>query len=338
MLNNAIDKNQIDPNLIKDLLFKHTSNLLGNFYEMQSSFLIGIYKRYKSIETAHIILYLAKNMHLEIIREREKNLDYNLSLEKFWDNFHQCKKPAVKMVSIVKMTGVPKETVRRKVSSLIKDKFIKVNDNKEYFWSLSPTDKDGYYKIIEDEILSLSKFISKFTKYVYPNLSCDLIEKEIKLNYSFYWYHFLDSQIKWLKMWTDKIKDIDLVLISLQAIIPTLQNINKYSRSSIDDLDNLYKTIGKTSINNSSKDFAISATSIAEISSIPRATCGRKLEKLVKLGLLIRETKTKRYFVNQTSDDRTKHILTKENVNFSVENFTNYMTIVINAMLRNKAF
>ena len=40
--------------------------------------------------------------------------------------------------------------------------------------------------------------------------------------------------------------------------------------------------------------------------------------------LIIREIKTKRYFVNQLTSKRTNLILTKENIRFTIENFTEY--------------
>ena len=61
---------EIQPKDISELLLNHTADLMSGFYEMQSTFLSGIYKRYKSIETANIILCLAKKMHLEIIRQK----------------------------------------------------------------------------------------------------------------------------------------------------------------------------------------------------------------------------------------------------------------------------
>ena len=71
---------EISPQKIVQLLQEHTASLMPSFYETQSSFLSGVYKRYKSIETANIILCFARNMHLEIIRQREKNLNFNVSL------------------------------------------------------------------------------------------------------------------------------------------------------------------------------------------------------------------------------------------------------------------
>ena len=47
--------------------------------------------------------------------------------------------------------------------------------------------------------------------------------------------------------------------------------------------------------------------------------------------MLVRETKTKRYFINQITSKRTNAILTKENVLFTIENFSKYLIIILNA-------
>ena len=53
---------------ISELIQTHYSNLMQAFYESQSSFLCGVYKRYKGIETGNIILCFARNVHLKIIK------------------------------------------------------------------------------------------------------------------------------------------------------------------------------------------------------------------------------------------------------------------------------
>ena len=83
-------------------------------------------------------------------------------------------------------------------------------------------------------------------------------------------------------------------------------------------------------------DSSISASSISEISGIPRPTCIRKLKKLVKLGLLVREVKTKRYYVNQLTSDRPKHITKKENIVFTIQAFSNFLSILISTLIRNE--
>ena len=220
---------EIQPQNIEKLLEKHYFSLMTSYYETQSLFLSGIYKRYGGIETANIILCFTRNMHLEIIRQREKNLNYNVSLENFWYNIQTVSKPQDKISSIVQITGIPKETVRRKIKNLVTLGFLKNEKNiKGYYWNLLPNYKNLYYKIINDEIKILSKFTFKFSNYLKLNLDINIIEQEIKSQFSFYWYHFLSCQLQWLRMWQNKLKDNDLLLIVLQTIIPTLQYADKY--------------------------------------------------------------------------------------------------------------
>ena len=141
----------ISPENITQLIEDNYANIMQAFYESQSIFLTGIYKRYGSIETANIILCYARKTHLEIIRQREKDLNYNVSLENFWKNFSSINRPPEKITSIVKATGIPKETVRRKIKNLIDSGFlIKDKKNKGYFWNLNQKERDPYYNIIYD--------------------------------------------------------------------------------------------------------------------------------------------------------------------------------------------
>ena len=76
-----IEKKNIHKNLSDNFL-----RLMPSFYEMESSFLSGVYKRYGDLEGGNIIIFFARDCHLEILRKREKDLDFDLSLERFWIN------------------------------------------------------------------------------------------------------------------------------------------------------------------------------------------------------------------------------------------------------------
>jgi len=326
--------NQLTSVDIAKLIQTHYANLMQSFYELQSSFLCGIYKRYGSIETANIILCFSRNVHLEIIRQREKDLNFNVSLESFWKNYNIINKPHEKITSIVKITGIPKETVRRKIKNLMEKGFLeKDKQSRSYSWNLSEKEKNSFLEIINDETKSLSSFISKILKDLGIKPNSKIVEDEIRAQFSFYWYHYLSCQLEWLKWWQLKLKDNDLLLIALQTTIPTLQFIDKNMQSV--NLDNIFKLIGqvnKSECNNCS----VSATSVSEITGIPRATAIRKLEKLVNLGFLVRETKTKRYSINQSLDARTKNIMNKDNVSFTIKTFSEYIAIILNSLIQNK--
>ena len=335
-----INHQAVQPNQISKLLFTHFPNLMSEFYEMQSMFLSKRYKIHQSLETACILICLIKSTHLSIMRQREKNLDHDISLNNFFNNLdiinsnpHNLDKAANKVVSIVNATGIPKETVRRKLKKLEKEEFIKVNKYKEYFWNLQEKRKDDFIRIIKTDIIGVAKFVFNISKFLDINLDQKDIEKEIKKQFSFYFYHFLNCQLTWLNMWQNKIKDVDLVLIGLQALMPALQNADKNIK--IQGLDTAYKLIGHASENYKFSANSVSAASISEITGIPRTTCFRKLEKLVVIGMLVREEKTKRYYVNKQTLGRTKHIITKDNINFTIKTFSDYLSIIINAISRN---
>jgi len=329
-------KKRIEPKEIRDLLYNHYSKVMSEFYEMQSSFLSIRYKVHQSIETSLVLISLIRNIHLSIIRKREKNLDHDISLDNFILNLEglDFDENGQKIISIVKTTGIPKETVRRKLKKLIQNGFIKKNKNREFFWNLSEKRQHNFINIMNSDISALAKLTFGFLKHLDINLNQKVIENEIKSQFSFYFYHFYHSQLLWLRMWQTKIKDIDLIFIALQVIIPTLQYADKNENLKELGLENIYTLIGKTNDNYKSSATAVSAASISEITGIPRVTCIRKLEKLVKLGLLVREIKTKRYFVNQITASRTKNIITKDNIHFTVEIFSEYLSIIINALTR----
>ena len=319
---------------ISNILFKNPVNLLAEFYEMQNHFLIARYKINKSIETSNILTFLGRSLHLAIFRQREKNLNHDISLKNFFSNNKIIKEHGHKIVSIVNFTGIPKETVRRKLKNLIEKKVIIFDKKyKEYVWNLDPQDEEMFMNFMNKDIKSIAKFVFSITKHLNLNLKIKFIEDEIKEQFSFYYYHYYSCQLNWMKMWQTKIKDIDLIFIVIQALIPTLKNTNiNYEVKQ----DNIHTIIGKTDTKSNILSNAVSANSISQISGIPRATCIRKLEKLVQLGMLVRETKTKRYYINQNANDRTKHITKKENVIFTIEVFSEFLSIIISALLRNK--
>ena len=274
------------------MLLDNFLKLMPSFYEMQSSFLSGIYKRYGDLEGGHIVIFFARDLHLQILRKREKDLDFNLSLDNFWNNHKNINQGKKKVIFISRETGLPKETTRRKLINLIKKKHIKKIEKNKIFWEPVSEFKETYIKIIEEQISSLSKFIYEQGKFLNLNLSYVKIQKEIKTNYSFFWYHYLNFQLEYIKFWQQRLKDLELLLIGLQAQIQTLNFLNR--KTSV-DFNSLFLNKLPKGIN--IKDANISATSISEITGIPRATCIRKLERFVKMKFLEKDKSTKRYYL-----------------------------------------
>ena len=288
------DFKKVEKKNIEKILLDNFIDLMPSFYEMESSFLSGIYERYGDLEGGNIIIFFARDLHLEILRKREIDLNFNLSLDKFWDNHKHIIQKKKKIITIAKNTGLPRETARRKILSLIKSKHIKKTEKNTLFWEPDSKSKDSYIKIIEEQINSLSKFIFQQLKFFSLNVQISKIEKEIKNNYSFYWYHYLNAQLQYIKIWQVQFKDLEMLLIGLQTLIQSIRHVKNSSK-----LQNLESfLINKTTKNTAlfdPKNAAINAASISEVTGIPRANCIRKLKKYIEMKIVEKDPVTKRY-------------------------------------------
>jgi len=279
---------------IEKVLLDNFIDLMPSFYEMESLFLSGIYERYGDLEGGNIVIFFARDLHLEILRKREADLNFNLSLDEFWNNHKDILQKKKKIITIAKSTGIPRETTRRKILSLIKTKHIKKTEKNTVFWEPDAKSKDSYIKIIEEQINSLSRFIFQQSRFFSLNIPISKIEKEIKNNYSFYWYHYLNAQLQYIKLWQVRFKDLEMLLIGLQTLIQSIRCSKNFSR--LQNLDSfLTNRAAKDTNSFDAKNAGISATSISEVTGIPRANCIRKLEKYIKMKIIEKDPVTKRY-------------------------------------------
>lgn len=320
---------RVEKKFIEKTISENFIKIIPPFYELQSNFLSGIYKRYEDLEGGHIVIYFARDIHLEILRKRESDLDFDLSLDEFWNNHKNVNYGKKKIILISKKTGLPKETARRKIIDLIKKKHLQKGDMNKIFWEPASEFKNTYIKIIEQQINSLSKFIYHETKYLQLNIPFSKIEKEIKNNYSFYWFHFLSFQLEWLKTVQEQFKDLEIVLISLQVIIQTMRYVANNIGGNLDVLmsNRIPKNLDLRNAN-------ISATSISEITGIPRATCIRKLEKLSKMQVVEKDPASKRYFFLTSKLQSNPYLKQGEAMKHTLSLLCNFSSIIIKALIK----
>ena len=279
----------------------------NEFFKVQSLILTDIYKRYNyDLDSANIVLYYAKNLHHKILRERDSDLDFDISFENFWNNHSNIKQTNHKVIDISKETGLPKETARRKIQELLKNKILK-KDLGRIYWEPIEKDKNSYNLMIDNHIKNITRLIFVFSTSLKIDLNSDIIKKEIKKNFSFYWYHFLKTEITYFQLWNNYLQDLELHLIALECSIQS--------------------SFVKKDINNS-----ISSSSISNITGIPRATCIRKLEKLIDLRLVKKDKLNKRYFLDPVYFNSNNSV---KKINMKIEDlFSNFYLIVIKALKR----
>ena len=298
MNNSNLNQKNTHPVLLEAIEGKILENYIEYqylFLEFQSNFLSNLYNRYQSIENGTLVLYCARQAHQDILRKKDYDLDFNLSFEKFWENHSELIPKRRSLISIAKDTLLPKETVRRKILQLVKQKVIS-KKNKNICWLPSEQYKQNY------------------------NL---VISKEIEEKCSFYWFHYLEVQLEYLRSWTKQFNDMELGLIFLQVanVFASKAKEKKISHKDIYDDPSLFKEFLGASV---------SATFISEVTKIPRATCVRKLDILVKSKILTQDQISKRYYINPSAT--ADNMILQKQTEKVVKLFSNFYFISLRAI------
>ncbi len=308
--------------------YKHNyGKFLDEFLGVQSDFLSDVYKRYnKDLDAANIVLFFAKNLHQKTLRERDKDLDFNISFERFWENHNKTEQDQRKIIDIAHSTGLPKETARRKVNTLIKNKVLQKNKNM-ITWSPPIDQRKSYNLVVDRQIVQISKLVQMIAVHLKFKISKEKISTELRKNFSFFWYHYIKTQLRYLKMWQNEMNDLELVLISLQVVI---QSNQYFKRRNISYEEHF---VSKNVKIKEEKEHSVSATSIAEVTGVPRATCIRKLEKLNKMKIIKKDPVSKRYYFDLKNINHN-HMNSKKISENTIEMFSEFYLVVLRALSR----
>ncbi len=318
------DKNSLLPQMLQRAILDNWAAYSNNFMSFESDYLANLNKNFKSIDNAYLALIFVKRVHQEILRFREQDLNSDISLEHFWDNHERVQQEKLTIMEISKISGLPKETARRKLLYLIKNKFLAKKGN-IITWTPDEEFKKNYFQSVEYYSTLFSQLLKNAAKYINIDLDVEVIKQDIKKKFSFYMFHFLDVQQRYLKLFLDKLGDLELFFIGLQVIIVTAIRLKEKNYSMNDFFKNpdLVKDY---------QQYDISATSISDVTGIPRATCIRKLDQLAKLKIVQQSKITKRYYI---LPELFGKFLNKEQTTQVAEMFSNFYSLFIRTLRQN---
>jgi hypothetical protein len=321
-----MQESSLSAELIKSQILSNYFGYLKLFTPHQSNFLSDLYKRYECLDSANIVLFFAKKTHQAILRKKEYDLDYDLSFEKFWDNHNEVVIENSTIIDIAKNSSLPKETARRKLAELIKKKIL-VKTKKNIIWKPSDEYKKSYNEVVNREIRQLAKITKYVTGKIGLDISIDDIDKEYKKKFSFYWFHYLDLQLKWMNLWKAQMQDLEITLIYM--------HIATYLASRVSDVVSHEEVFSTPDIINrpmeKNLNVSLSATSLSEITGVPRATCIRKLNLMASRKIVIKDKNSKRYYINPQS--LNKKMVSKELVENLQGLFSQFYFITIKALI-----
>jgi len=280
---------KFEPTKLSKVIEQNYSHLMPDFFEMQTQYLASLNLIYHDLDASLIAMVLTSKIYKNSIVELKK--ENKVGIKHFYTNeLTGIPASKFKIKDISSILNLPRETVRRKKEKLIKDNIIIENKKKKIYYI---NKKMIERKIIDVQVINVSKFLSKFSiffsrnKFFVSEVSTTQIKNDVEDKFLLYLIQFLDFQISYFsKMKT--ILDIESVFIAmLCALNTTAQLVSKYDQP-VNSKDLFFK------INDYNKTTGLNATSIAEITKVPRTTVLRKISVLEKSGL-VKKDKFKRY-------------------------------------------
>ena len=274
---------------ITKVLEQNFTHLMRDFYEMQTEYLASLNIIYDDLDASLVAMVLTNQLYKNTIESN--NSREKISFRNFYQkNNFNLPVAFFKIKEISTILNLPRETVRRKKEKLVKDKIILIDKkNKLYTLNSEKVDK----KVLELQIHNLSKFLSKFSnyftknKFIITDISRDQIKKDVDDKFLIYLTKFLDFQISYFSN-LKSIMDIESIFIVLLCNLNTLSAKENISEKPLNLKETLYK------LNRLNKITGLNATSISEITKIPRTTVLRKIANLEKDGIL-KKDQFKRY-------------------------------------------
>ena len=320
---------KFDSNEIAQVLSSNTLILMKYWIKFQQEWINNIYKQFKDYDKCIIIIYLvSKSWEDDANFFKFESIDEYYSKEEIW-------LPNISLLELSKNLEMPKETVRRKLIDLEKKNFIKRKGQKILLSKSVLTLQKP-----ENAIKNISIFFEKLSilfsakDWFGSSINRGDIELYFKKYYTIFWNHYFKLQIPFLNRWKLIFGDLETFVIwaniginqniilerSFKKTDIASNNLESKKEKYIADIISMSDTETNESIQ------GVNATSIAEISSIPRATVIRKLNKLSKEKTIKRNKKLEYFLTGQgklNEKIKNNYFINQKNIALFVTNIFN---------------
>ena len=294
----------IDEKVINKVIQDNFAALAPAYFTLTSNWFVRAYDHYKDIDKFVLIIYL---IHQDLIYFRQNGVKIN------YDTFYKDKSIEINKINISDISkdlGVPKESIRRKVLELEKQKVIKKTGKKIFVV------RDTLYSAKAVETLTevaniLHEFnkILKKEKLVTEVYSVNEIILSIKENFSYCMYQFNKFWFAYLNRWREELKDLESLGIGMVVIINAVKNKDFTPKKNI-------RSYHKELMGSDNR--GVNAMSISEITGIPRPTVVRKLKYLIdKKYLHINDKKLISFDAKDSAFITTKGMVNKNMISLS---------------------
>ena len=289
-------KDSLDKDKVFEVFQMTINDSLKYFFKMQQGWVNRAYLNFNDFDTYLILMYLMNKVYINY-----SDRFHYMSMDAFYSQ-DKVGIEKLNLIEISKDLNIPKETVRRKINYLQKHEII-IRTGKTIFLNSKGLEIQKPLTTIEDMASCLSNLSIHLSAedWFGKALEKEDIKKFIMEHFTVSWEYWYRFQIPYLTRHRAFFGDIEswnvwgsIGLVQIRSLIEEINN-------KISSLPKNYTDFYLYTLRHKPKR-GINASSISDISSIPRATVIRKLKTLEKNKHIMRNKKLE-YFLAPTSDN-----------------------------------
>ena len=276
-ISHAINKEEVF-----EIFSRSSFEAIAPFYKFQQAWVNRAYDVFKDFDTYLILMYLKQKIYVDY-----SDRFHYMSADAFYSQ-EKIAIDKINLIQISKSLNIPKETVRRKINYLQDNEIIFRSGKSIYLNSkaLEIIKPNATLPKLAIFFEKMSEILSK-EDWFGRSLKRENIEQFIKDHFTVCWEYFYRFQIPYLTRHRKAFSDLESWNVWGSIAIVQAAGFNneleKISRDQLTGYDDYYSALLKFKPKR-----GINASSIADISSIPRATVIRKLRSMEKKGLIRR--------------------------------------------------
>ena len=271
---------------VYEVLNKNSNDTVSYWFKLQQAWCHNAYNTFKDYDSYLILIYLVN----EIFKKYSDRFQYLT-----YDEFYEKKELIIDKINLIEISkdlNIPKETIRRKVNFL-QEKNIIFRKGKSIFFNshfLNNTQRPANSKQIMSVFLEKSGQILAKEVWFGRAFNRTEIEQFIDKYFTICWQHWFRLQIPFLVRHRTFYGDLETWNVWGSIGISQFSDYNKQVQSRVIEDPRSYADLYLHLLRHTPKN-GINASSISEISNIPRATVIRKLKILLKQKLITKNKK-----------------------------------------------
>ncbi len=277
--------NTINADEVYDVLSSHSNETVTLWFKLQQSWCNNAYNTFKDYDSYLILVYL-----INIVFRKYSDRFQYLSFQEFYEK-NELNIDKINLIEISKELNIPKETIRRKVNFL-QDQNIIFRKGKTIFFNnaINRVQKPSNSKKMLVNFLEKTSFILGKEEWFGKSFSKEEIEGFIDKYFTICWQHWLRLQIPYLVRFRTFFGDLETWNVWGAIGISQFTDYSKQVKNRVVEDPRTYADLYLHLLRHTPKN-GINASSISEISTIPRATVIRKLKYLLKQKLVTKNKK-----------------------------------------------